>query len=266
MSWIDIGVNLTSKRFEHDREQVIERAKANGVEKLIITGTNALESEQAFELSQTNPNLYSTAGCHPHDAQHMTDNDWQSIQNLLQQDSVKAVGECGLDFNRNFSSPKSQISVFEQHLQLACEIQKPLFLHERDANEEMLRLLSKYQHQLPASVIHCFTGSEQALQAYIELDLYIGITGWICDERRGLELAQMVHLIPDNRLLLETDAPYLTPRDLPTKKQAKPKKGRNEPSLLPHIGEKVAQCRQQSLGHIEKLSFDNAVQCFNLNP
>lgn len=260
LQFIDIGVNLTSNRFDKDREQVLERALAAGVEAIIITGTSARESQQALTLAQQYEHCYATAGCHPHDAERMTDADFEAIKALHKQNKVVAVGECGLDFNRNFSTPESQIQAFKQHLDLACELQKPLFLHERDASDTMLELLQEYQLRLPPAVIHCFTGSEQALERYLELDLYIGVTGWICDERRGQELAGMVHRIPDDRLMLETDAPWLTPRDL----KPKPQDGRNESMFLPHIAQKVADCRQQSTAHLAEITYKNARTFFNL--
>lgn len=257
--FIDIGVNLTSNRFDKDRQQVLARAHDAGVESVIITGTNARESQQALAMAERY-DCYSTAGCHPHDAERMTSSDFKLIQSLHSQDRVVAIGECGLDFNRNFSTPDSQIRVLQQHLELACELQKPVFLHERDASDTMLELLLKYKQQLPPAVIHCFTGSQDALEHYLELGLYIGITGWICDERRGQELADMVHLIPDDRLMIETDAPWLTPRDL----RPKPKDGRNEPMFLPHVAQKVADCRQQSLEHIAEITYRNSQTFFNL--
>lgn len=260
LQFIDIGVNLTSNRFDKDREKVLERAFAAGVEAIIITGTNARESQQALTLAQQYEHCYATAGCHPHDAERMTDADLESIKTLHKEDKVVAMGECGLDFNRNFSTPESQVRVFKQQLEMACEMQKPLFLHERDASDTMLELLHEYQAELPPAVIHCFTGSEQALERYLELGLYIGVTGWICDERRGQELADMVHRIPDDKLMLETDAPWLTPRDL----KPKPKDGRNEPRFLPHIAQKAADCRKQSLEHIANISYHNAKHFFGL--
>ncbi|ACV27683.1 TatD family hydrolase [Kangiella koreensis] len=260
IQFIDIGVNLTSNRFDKDREQVLARALEADVEAIIITGTNARESQQALELAQQYEHCYATAGCHPHDAERMTDAELEAIKALHKVSKVVAVGECGLDFNRNFSTPDNQIQVFRKQLELACELQKPLFLHERDASDTMLELLQEYQAELPPAVIHCFTGSEQALERYLELGLYIGITGWICDERRGQELANMVHRIPDDKLMLETDAPWLTPRDL----KPKPKDGRNEPMFLSHIAQKVANCRQQSLEHVASISYHNAKHFFGL--
>jgi len=261
MNWIDIGVNLTNKRFDKDRDQIIVQAEAAGVLHQIITGTNLTESEQAFQLSQAYPGqLFSTAGCHPHDAKNFTDEHYHKLEQLLKQSSVVAVGECGLDFNRNFSPPEQQIKVFEKQLELAVRVNKPVFLHERDAFEQQFEILQSYLPRLKGAVVHCFTGNEQQLNAYIELGLSIGITGWVCDERRGLPLKEILHLIPDNKLMLETDAPYLLPRDL----RPKPKSSRNLPQYLPHIAKVIAAARNTSLDSLSMQCFDNAKQFFEL--
>ncbi|AOE49060.1 TatD family hydrolase [Kangiella sediminilitoris] len=264
MLFIDIGVNLTNNRFNDDRDDVLAKAESVGVSTQIITGTSPEESEAAFKLTEHYPSLFSTAGCHPHDAKNFKTGDLSRLKHLLEQDKVVAVGECGLDFNRNFSPQDVQINVFKQQLELACEVQKPLFIHERDAGDTMVHLLQEYSEHLPDAVIHCFTGSRENLEQYIEMGLYIGITGWICDERRGIELANMVDLIPDNRLMLETDAPYLTPRDLTKVQKSELKGNRNEPFLLPQVAQKVAQCRRQPLEELADNCYNNAVRFFNL--
>lgn len=261
LQWVDIGINLTNKRFNKDREQVVKNAIDSGVNKLIITGTNVAESIAASKMAAESPHhLFATAGCHPHDASSLDADGLATIKSLLSQPQVVAVGECGLDFNRNFSAPGQQIAAFQVQLELACEMQKPLFLHERDAFESQYRLLETYLPKAAGGVTHCFTGEKEHMHAYLELGLYIGITGWICDERRGLDLLNMIEEIPDDRLLLETDGPYLTPRDL----RPKPKDGRNEPKFLPHIAEKVAQARGQSVEHVSNISYQNSCRLFGL--
>jgi len=156
---------------------------------------------------------------------------------------VRAVGECGLDFNRDFSPRPQQEKVLEEHLALAVELQLPVFLHERDANQRLLEILKDYRDHLPAAVVHCFTGEQAALFSYLDLDLHIGITGWICDERRGTHLHPLVREIPRGRLMLESDAPYLLPRTL----RPKPKNGRNEPAYLPEVLREVALHRNETM-------------------
>ena len=261
LQFVDIGVNLTNNRFDKDRTQVLERAFEAGVTTIIITGTNARDSQQAYKLALTYKQCYATAGCHPHDAETMTEADFDIIKALHQHEKIVAVGECGLDFNRNFSSADSQIRVFRQQLKLACELKKPLFLHERDASDTMLEMLWEYQSELPPAVIHCFTGSQQALEQYLELGLYIGITGWICDERRGGDLQHAIKSIPVDRIMLETDAPYLLPRDL---KQQPAHKRRNEPCYLPHICESAAKHMGIDHQQLANAALDNTRRFFVL--
>jgi len=265
LKYIDIGANLTNRRFDKDRETVIQQASALGVVKQIVTGTNLTESIKAFELTKNNPQrLYSTAGCHPHYAKDFTLEHLTNVENLLNEKNVVAVGECGLDFNRNFSPTEVQLKVFEQQLELAVDIQKPVFLHERDAFEEQYKLLKKYAPHLSGGVVHCFTGKAEHMKAYLDLDLYIGITGWICDERRGVDLYNSVHLIPNDRLLLETDAPYLLPRNLPKALREKAKSSRNLPQYLPHIASRIAEARDMSLERLVTDCYQNTCRLFNL--
>jgi len=261
LRWCDIGVNLTSARFDKDREQVIIDAQNAAVDYQIVTGTNPQESHQALKLCKKYPGqLFSTAGCHPHDAKKFRKQDLTKISKLLQHPQVVAVGECGLDFNRNVSSREQQLAVFEQQLQLAVDTQKPLFLHERDAFDAQYSLLKDYRSQIKGAVVHCFTGEAQALKAYLDLDLYIGITGWICDERRGQTLYDLVQYIPDNRLMIETDAPYLIPRNI----KPKPKSSRNLPQYLPWVAQKIAQARNCSLQQLSNHSYRNSIDFFQL--
>ena len=261
MKWIDIGVNLTSNRFDKDRQQVIEQAAQQGVVCQIVTGTNLSASQQAFDLTQSYPGkLFSTAGCHPHDAKNFGDSHLEQFGQLLKNDSVVAVGECGLDFNRNFSPKDTQLEVFEQQLQLAAKCGKPVFLHERDAFTEQIELLNKYRDKLSGAVVHCFTGSKKELISYLDLNLHIGVTGWVCDERRGQVLRDIVALIPNDKIMIETDAPYLTPRSL----RPKPKSSRNLPQYLPHIAENIAQLRSVSSQEFSLQCWQNTIKFFGL--
>ncbi|MBY4676923.1 TatD family hydrolase [Marinobacterium arenosum] len=259
-SWIDIGVNLTDKRFADQQAELVETARAAGVGPLIVTGTDARSSEMALALCRQIDGLYCTAGVHPHDAKQVTNETLTALRQLCQADEVIAVGETGLDFNRNFSPPEQQVRVFEAQLELAAECGLPLFLHERDAHQRQLEMLTSHRDQLHGGVAHCFTGSKRELFNYLDLDLYIGITGWVCDERRGDELRRLIPHIPLDRLLLETDAPYLLPRDL----RPKPKGGRNEPRFLPHIAAAVAALQNNPLEELQQACFENTQRLFRL--
>ncbi|GGU74287.1 preprotein translocase subunit TatD [Pseudomonas laurentiana] len=253
MELIDIGVNLTNPSFAGQQAALLERAEAAGVSQMLVTGTSLAGSEQALELclqlDEPGLRLFSTAGIHPHDASSWTTDSARQLRTLLEQPRVRAVGECGLDFNRDFSPRPKQEKVLEEHLSLAAELQMPVFLHERDASERLLQILKGFRDRLPAAVVHCFTGERTALFGYLDLDLHIGITGWICDERRGTHLHPLVSSIPRGRLMLESDAPYLLPRSL----RPKPKSGRNEPAFLPEVLNEVARHRgetpEQVAGH-----------------
>ncbi len=259
-TWVDIGINLTDSSFDKDRHDVIQRAIESGVGKLIITGTTLKESLEAIELCQEYPEqLFCTVGVHPHYAKDHSESDLREISSLCKESCVVACGETGLDFNRNFSEPEQQIATFEAQLEIAHETQLPLFLHERDAHKQQLAMLKSHRDDFVGAVAHCFTGTKTELYNYLDLDLYIGITGWICDERRGLDLQKLVKDIPEQRLLLETDAPYLIPRDI----KPKPKSRRNLPEYLPHIAAKVASLRGQSFESLQETVAKNTHQLFN---
>lgn len=255
---IDIGVNLTDKRFRADRDAVITRARAAGIGALIVTGTRLAVSEEALALAAQHPGLYATAGVHPHDAKTWDDGTAAALKALLDRGAV-AVGECGLDYNRDFSPRPQQRHAFAAQLALAVEAKRPAFLHERDAHADFAAIWRA--HAPPAGgVVHCFTGGPAEAEAYLGLGLHLGITGWICDERRGDALRAAIGRIPLDRLLLETDAPYLTPRDL----RPKPKGGRNEPAFLPHIAEAVARLRDESPEVLTAATTANARRLFGL--
>jgi len=241
MELIDIGANLSHDSFRHDLPQVLERAHAAGVAQMIVTGASESESRAAHDIASAHPGvLFATAGVHPHLAREWTDDTARAIRELAQSPIVVAVGEAGLDFNRDFSPRPIQERVFAAQLALAVELGMPVFMHERDAHHRFAAILGEYRSRLGPAVIHCFTGDAHALDHYLDLDLHVGITGWICDDRRGTHLRELVSRIPLERLMLETDSPYLLPRDL----NPRPKSRRNEPMHLAHIVETVAACRQ----------------------
>jgi len=256
---IDIGINLAHDSFDHDRDAVIARANAAGVTRMLITGSSIQSTHAALALVTKHPSMFRcTAGIHPH---HATDLDVHSMTELTQlahSPHVVAVGECGLDYFRNFSPQDVQRTAFERQLGLAIELRKPVFLHERDAHEDFVRIVRDHRSSLVGGVAHCFTGTLEQARAYLELDLYIGITGWICDERRGSHLKEVVRQIPTDRLLIETDAPYLLPRDL----DPKPKDRRNEPAYLPHVLRTIARARGDDADELAAATTANALKVF----
>ena len=252
---------MTDKAFRNDLDDVVERARAAGVDRLIATGTSAKGSERAAALAEGRPGtVFATAGVHPHSASACTDDTIEQLRELAHRPGVVAVGECGLDYNRNFSPPADQRRWFEAQVDLAADLGKPLFLHDREATHDMLPVLRRARDRVPGAVVHCFTGTEDQLEAYLNLDLHIGITGWICDERRGTHLLGLVRRIPDDRLMVETDAPYLTPRTL----RPRPKKGRNEPAFLPWVVETLAAATDRSVAEVAEATTRTAEALFGL--
>lgn len=259
---VDIGINLTHRSFDHDRAAVIARAAAAGVETLIITGTSVPESRRALELARERPTTcFATAGVHPHHAKECDERTIETLRGLAADPSVVAIGECGLDFNRNFSPRDVQETWFEAQLALAAEVGKPVFLHERDAHERTLAILEKHRAKLAGGVVHCFTGTTDQARRYLALDLHIGITGWICDERRGASLVEAARSIPLDRLMIETDGPFLLPRTL-TGKAAKER--RNEPAYLPEIVKALARTMKKDEQEIATETTRTARRFFGL--
>lgn len=261
MNYIDIGVNLTHRQFDPDRDDVLNSAVAAGVTRMILTGTSVRGSAAAADYASKHPGLlYSTAGVHPHDVKGCDDTTIDALRKLCALPQVVAVGECGLDYDRDFSPRDAQRKWFRAQIELAAELSMPLFLHERAAFTEFKDILSHYPLQCKRSVVHCFTGTEKEVSAYLAMGCYIGITGWICDERRGTELRQIVKSIPADRLMIETDAPFLIPRNL----NPRPDSGRNRPDYLPHIAADIARCRGESPESLAEATTKNALDFFCL--
>lgn len=270
---IDIGINLMNPSYDHDRDDVVRTAAAAGVSPLVVTGSSEKSSRDAAFYARTwnaalppgsPPALYTTAGVHPHEAKNCNSGTIAFLRELAQRQpcgrGIAAIGECGLDYNRDFSPRDVQRRWFEKQIELAAELSLPLFLHERDAYTDFSNILAGCIKAVPAAVVHCFTGTAESLDRYLSLGCYIGITGWICDERRGQHLRELVKTIPADRLMLETDGPYLLPRDLPEKV----KNRRNEPRFLPHIAQTVAVCTGKDPALLAAETLANSRKFFGL--
>jgi TatD DNase family protein len=255
---VDIGANLTHSAFRADLDEVIARARSAGVGAIIVTGTTVADSRAAAALAAARDGLFATAGVHPHHARECDSATIPALADIARLPRVVAIGECGLDFNRSYSPHPDQEKCFVAQLALAIELGLPLFLHSREAHPRFADIVRAYRP--PRAVAHCFTGTREELRAYLDLGLYIGITGWICDERRGAHLLELVREIPRDRLLVETDAPYLVPRDL----QPQPKARRNEPAFLPHIVRRIARALGRPAEEVAAETARNARALFGL--
>jgi len=226
---------------------------------MIITGTSIKSSRDAFKLTQNYPYcLTSTAGVHPHDAKTCNNETIDTLTSLLTHHEVVAVGECGLDFDRNFSPSDTQELWFEEQLKLAVQLKKPVFLHERSAFKRFSEILNKYKNELSGGVVHCFTGTREELEKYLAMGMHIGITGWVTDDNRGKDLQKILKLIPLNKLMIETDAPFLKPHNMRSRVT------NNEPAFLPFVLQKVAECMDIPVEHVAKATTANAFKFFNL--
>ena len=251
----DIGANLTSSHFSDDLDSVLDESFEAGVKKICITSSNLQDVRNAKKITERNKNLYYSVGFHPHNAKDFKIEFLKDMSIYLDDPRAICLGEMGLDFNRNFSSKEEQILCFESQLSLANSINKPLFLHQRDAHEEFLSILDNYKFNQKL-IVHCFTGNLSELEDYLKRDFYIGITGWVCDLKRGLDLRECINHSPQDKLLIETDSPYLSPRK---------KIRRNEPKFLIDVAEEVARLRQQTKESIVKSSYENSLNFFNLH-
>lgn len=247
--------------FRKNREEIIENAEEVGVSKFIITGTNVQSSQTAEEYALNYPNvLYSTSGVHPHDAKTCNGETLARLEEIAENPCVVAIGECGLDYNRDFSPRDVQREWFEKQIELAEKLDMPLFLHERDAHEDMYAILERHEDMAKKAVIHCFTGTKEEAENYIDLGCHIGVTGWICDMKRGKSLQEAVEAIPSDRLMIETDAPFLIPKNF----EVKPKKNRNEPKYLPHILNTIAYYKQEDAEKLAKEVTETTKKFFNI--
>lgn len=281
---IDIGANLTNKKYSRDLDTVVQRAKDSGVQKVMVTGTSVKASREALRLTRIYPGtIYSTAGIHPHDAKSYDEQSWQELCRILDNPECVAVGECGLDYNRNFSDPEDQRAVFEKHVKLALERNKPLFVHERDAFNDLNEILDKYANGLPPVVIHCFTGTVENALAYLSKGYYIGLTGYLCKDKSDTGVRKLLvdNLIPLDRLLIETDAPFMYPNTRASKLPAHVKEGltersmmflhryctfqRNEPCSLPAIVEMIAAFMNKKPEEVALATSFNAMKLFGLS-
>ncbi|XP_063991576.1 3'-5' ssDNA/RNA exonuclease TatD [Diachasmimorpha longicaudata] len=282
---IDVGANLTNKKYSRDLDSVIQRAKDSGVQKIMVTGASIRSSKEALRLTRIYPGtLYSTAGVHPHDAKSW-DNDetMEELESIANNPECVAIGECGLDYNRDFSDPETQRSVFHKQIELACRLNKPLVIHERGAQKDVLEVLSNYKNRLPPVMIHSFIGSADEARLYLDEGFYLGITGYLCKDKSDSGVRQILEggNISLDKILVETDAPFMYPNTRASKLPIHVKDGltersmtflhryctfqRNEPCALPAVVEMVAAFMRKSPEEVALATAFNALKVFGLS-
>ena len=255
----DIACNFTNERFDKDLDGVINRAITNKITKFGLICSRLSDLDRLIEIyNQYSKDMFFTIGVHPHHANEINDKYLKNLKEAVINNNPHAIGETGLDFFRNLSTYDEQIYAFEEQIKIAIDTNKPLFLHQRDSHDNFIKILREYSSDINKAVVHCFTGTQEQLEDYLELDCYIGVTGWICDEKRNVELRKTIKNIPLEKLMIETDCPYLIPKNL----HNKPKNNRNEPINLNHIVNEIAVLMEIDIDSLRKQTFKNTINYF----
>ena len=253
---IDSHAHLDMKQFDSDRDQVIERAESAGVEHIISVGIDIKSSRNALKLTTHYPSIFATAGIHPHNADNANKNNLEEIELIAQHDKIIAIGEIGLDFFRNRSARQNQIEVFTQQLAIAISLDLPVVIHDREAHTETVNMLSSFKKNGLHGIIHCFSGDYKLAKTFINMGFYISIPGTVTYNNAS-QTQDVGRRIPLNRLLLETDAPFLAP--IPYRGK------RNEPSYVVHTAQKIANLRSISFEEVSYQTTKNVCELFNLS-
>ena len=259
-SLFDIACNFSSERFDDDLQIVIDRAMKENVNKFLVVSASIKGFDKVYKIYQKyNENCFFTIGTHPHHANEFDASSSKHMTELVNNYQPNSIGETGLDFFRNISSYEEQIFAFEEQIKISIQSGKPLFLHQRDAHKDFIKLIKPYKNDITKAVVHCFTGTQEELDDYLELGFHIGLTGWICDERRNVNLRRSLKNIPLDKLMIETDCPYLIPRNLDNKQ----KSNRNEPAYLPHIANEIALLINIDKDKLIDITYKNSINFFS---
>ena len=258
--FIDIACNFTHESFKHNLDEVINNAEQEGVEKFVLLCASLADIDPIKVIQNNAPEQYFiSAGIHPHHATEILEINYDALLNKLKSISPNAIGETGLDYFRNISPPDIQKKSFGMHIEIAKELSLPLYLHQRDAHGDFIRIIKENISNFPKFVVHCFTGTQAELDEYLELGAYIGLTGWICDAKRNIDLRKSIKNIPIEKMMIETDSPYLIPKNL----MVKPNNNINEPKYLPHIANEICELTGYDLEELKSATSDNANKFFS---
>lgn len=264
----DIGVNLCAKQFKGMHEELKTHSLEGGLSGWITISNSQREWAPNLDLcrrlTDESFKVYCTIGVHPHNAKDAQGEEtFAALEEALRNPCVVAVGECGLDYNRMFSPKEKQIEVFRRQIEIAAASGKPLYLHDRDSHDDFLAILRDARARFPhlKGVVHCFTGTSEMMQSYVDLGFYIGITGWLCDDRRNADLVRAVETLPLDRLLLETDAPYLTPKEYAKRWKVHT----NQPDAVAYVSDRLARTLRIDEQELVKVAAKNAKDLFGID-
>ena len=258
--FIDIACNFTHESFKDNLDEIIFNAELEGVEKFVLLCASLADLEPIQIIQNKHPEKYFiSAGIHPHHANEILETNYEGLLAKLKSTTPNAIGETGLDYFRNISPPDIQRKSFNMHIEIAKELKLPLYLHQRDSHKDFVDIIKQNISNFPKFVVHCFTGTQDELDDYLDLGAYIGLTGWICDAKRNIDLRKSIKNIPIDRMMIETDCPYLIPKNLPIK----PKKNINEPKYLPHIANEIAELKGIEIEELKIATRENAIKFFS---
>ena len=258
--FIDIACNFTHESFKNNLDTVIANAENVGVEKFVLLSASLKDLDPIQIIKSKSPEKYFIcSGIHPHHADEIKDINQNKLLEKLRSTRPNAIGETGLDYFRNISPPNIQRDAFKIQIDIAKELELPLYLHQRDAHDDFIKIIKENINNFPKFVVHCFTGSQSQLDQYLELGAYIGLTGWICDARRNIELRESIKNIPIERMMIETDCPYLIPKNIIDK----PKNNINELKYLPHIAQEICDLIGIKIEELKAATSKNAYDFFS---
>ena len=258
--FIDIACNFTHDSFKDNLDEVLNNAEHAGVDKFVLLCASLDDIDPIKVIQNNTPEkFFISAGIHPHHATEILEINYDALFNKLKSINPNAIGETGLDYFRNISPPDIQKKSFGMHIEIAKELNLPLYLHQRDAHSDFIRIIKENISNFPKFVVHCFTGTQAELDEYLELGAYIGLTGWICDAKRNIDLRKSIKNIPIEKMMIETDSPYLIPKNL----IVKPKKNINEPKYLPHIANEICELTGYELEELKLATSNNAIKFFS---
>lgn len=258
VAFFDSHAHLSKEFFGAEVDSVIARAQENGVSGIVTVGSGAQPEtmHEAVELAQSHEGVWATVGIHPHEADHANEESWRALESLVAKEKVVAIGEAGLDYYYDYSSRENQLKVFKRQLEIASALHKPIVIHSRQAHEDVLSLLEKSSLGVRPGVIHCFTGDLETAQRYVALGFFVSIPGVITFRKPG-PLVETVRGLPVERMLVETDAPYLAPE---------PKRGkRNEPAFVRYTAEAIARLKGLSVADVARVTTLNAKRLFGID-